>query len=76
MRSRSVKTFVLWAFVLASPALTFAREDSRVQKNPPRESQKPTDKNRDIGVRAGGNMVVQTKRQAPTHTRRQDAFRK
>ena len=54
---KSGKAMLLAALVLATPALTFARgESTKVHKSSPVESQKSTDKNRDMGSTSGGRV--------------------
>lgn len=58
MRSQSFRALLLSAFMLAAPGLAFARgEGARMYTGNAYKTQKPTTCiNRNLGVRAGGNV--------------------
>ena len=73
MKSQSFRALLFWAFVLATPGLTFARgEGARVYTSKTSETQKPTGINRNIGqnvsVKAGGNFYQYRGGQSQIHT--------
>jgi hypothetical protein len=58
---KAAKAMLLVVFVLATPALTFARgESARIRKSNPVEWKKSTNKNRDMGATSGGRVHVET----------------
>jgi hypothetical protein len=57
MKSQSFRALLLSAFVVATPGLTFARgEGARVYSSKAYETRKPSCIDRNVGVRAGGNV--------------------
>lgn len=69
MKSQSFRALLFSAFVLATPGLTFARaEGARVYTSKAYETQKPTCINRNVGVRAGGNVYPYRGGQSRIHS--------